>query len=202
MVAVARNDRIDATNTELWAVYNVLRSAYLNVLYYGRMGSRRAVLNQRLQIVAAVGSLSSVSGFLTAQTSVAGDYAFWWRLVAALVGAGSGICAALPQLMGLSEKIARCERLHFAYCELFQLAQRTVMDVRREGIITTDQAGAAKLLSDMYSRLGQADECGFDKKLRDQCEAEVREKYPKDSLWYADEDVKGPRTPVTPPIRA
>lgn len=185
MLTVARPDQIKTTDIELWGMYNVLRSSYLNVLYYGQMAAKWSARNLWLQIGASIGTLSAVTGFLASQTSVAGEHELGWRIVSAIVGAVSGLCAALPALMGLSHKISKCERLHFSYCELFHLTQRATMDVRREGIISVEQIGVAKLLGDLYSRLGQADDTGIDANLRDKCEREVREKYPPDSLWYA-----------------
>ena len=121
-------------------------------------------------------------------------------LVTALVGVVSALCAAIPAIAGHTEKINRFERLHFAYCELFQLAQLVIMDMRREGIVTSEQRGAAKLLQDLYSRLGQQDDPDHKDKLRDKYEKVVREKYPTDSLWYASEN--GNQTASAPTLQA
>lgn len=186
--AVPRRDQIEATNVDLWGLYNVLRSSYLNILYYGRRASVSSSWNFWLQLGAAIGSLGSVTGFLASQTSIAGQHELAWRILSALVGACSGISAALPALMGLSDKINKLERLHFAYCEVFHLAQRTAMDVRREGFVTEELRGAIKLLCDLYSRLGQMDDPDFNKELRDKYEIQVKDKYPDGSLWYASAD--------------
>ncbi len=180
-------DRLEATNTELWGLYNVLRSSYLNVLYYGSRATTWSNWNLGFQIVASLGSLSAVGAFLAAGTELATGYEVRWKLAASLVGLISAVCAALPVAMGHAEKISRFERLHFAYSELFQLTQRTIMDVRREGLLTQEQLGTAKLLADLYSRLGQQDDPDFKDELRDKYEKEVREKYTPDSLWYASE---------------
>ena len=71
---------------------------------------------------------------------------------------------------------------------MFHITQRTVMDVRREGGLTPEMIGSAKMLHDFYSRLGQLDDPGVDHRLKKECEAEVREKYPDNELWYASGD--------------
>lgn len=183
----ARTDQIESTNIELWGLYNVLRSAYLNVLYYGTRAALWSRWNLWLQIGASLGSLGAVSGFIAAGTELAVGHEIYWKIGSALIGVISAICAALPAVVGHAEKINRFERLHFAYCELFQLTQRLSMDIRREGIITQEQTGAAKLLGDLYSRLGQLDDSDYKDELKDKCEKKVRDKYPTDSLWYASE---------------
>ena len=188
MEVMARTDKIEATNIELWAVYNVLRSAYLNVLYQGARAVTWSRWNLWLQIGASLGSLGAVSVFIAAGSELARGHEVWWKLLAAAIGVISAVSAALPAIMGHAEKINRFERLHFAYCELFQLAQRMTLDIRREGTVTQEQMGASKILVDMYSRLGQLDDPDLKAKLRDECERQVREKYPVGSLWYASGD--------------
>lgn len=184
-------DEIRATNTELWGLYNVLRSSYLNVLYYGARATTWSKWNTALQVVASIGSLGAVGSFLEGS-----------KIIASMIGMAAAVCAALPVAMGHADKISRYERLHFAYCELFQLTQRTVMDVRREGLLTQEQLGTSKLLSDLYSRLGQQDDPDFKSTLRDDCEKAVRVKYPPDSLWYASEHGNEATPSIAPAVQA
>ncbi len=175
---------VEQTNTELWSLYNVQRNAYLNVLYYGRRVASWSKWNLRLQLAASLGSLGAVSALLALSGSTGA--AKW---IAAFVGAVSAVCAAIPSIMGHSEKIKHFEKLHFAYSELYHVAQRTAMDVRRNGAFTDELVGVSKTLGDLYSRLGKLDECGIADKIRDECQQCVRDKFPDGSLWYAGEDV-------------
>jgi hypothetical protein len=105
--------------------------------------------------------------------------------------------------MGLTEKINKLERLHFAYCELQHLTQLTLTDIRRDGLATPVQIGGAKVLLDLYSRLGQQDEPGPKTPLRDTCEAEVRKRYPSTSFWYPTEDGnEAAESPTANPVTA
>lgn len=173
-----------ATNLELWGLYNVQRSAYMNLLYYGRRAATWARWNLWLQVLASVGSLGAVTGFLT----VGGfDKGKWGS---AFIGAASAVCAALPAIMGHAEKVNKFEKLHFAYSELYQLVMRAVLDIRRSGQITDEQIGSAKLLNDLYSRLGHQDDTDRKDKVARDCEQKVRDKFPDGSLWYATENGK------------
>lgn len=171
-----------ATNLELWGLYNVQRSAYLNVLYYGKRAATWAKANLFLQIIASIGSLGAVTGFLTLGDTGRGKW------ISAFVGAASAVCAALPAIMGHAEKVNKFEKLHFAYSELFQLAMRASLDIRRSGSLTAEQLGSAKLLNDLYSRLGQQDDPDRKDKLARECEARVRTKFSEEDLWYATEN--------------
>jgi hypothetical protein len=174
-----------ATNLELWGLYRTQRSAYLNVLYYGKRAATWAKWNLWLQIGASIGSLGAVTGFLATQGN---DLGKW---ISAFVGAASAVCAALPAIMGHAEKVNKFEKLHFAYCELYQLTMRSALDIRRSGLVTEEQIGAAKLLNDLYSRLGQQDDPDRKDRLAQECEQKVRDKFPEGSLWYATENGKG-----------
>jgi hypothetical protein len=181
--AVTTEER-KATNLELWGLYNIQRSSYLNVLYYGKRAATWTKWNLWLQIGASIGSLGAVTGFLTLGDT---HYGKW---ISAFVGAASAVCAALPAIMGHSEKVNKFEKLHFAYCELYHLTMRATLDIRRSGSLTPEQLGVAKLLNDLYSRLGQQDDPDRKDALARECEKKVRDKFPEDSLWYATENGK------------
>jgi hypothetical protein len=117
----------------------------------------------------------------------------WGKWISAGIAAISGVCALLPAIMGHAEHINKYEKLHFAYCELFELSKLTALDIRRSVLLTDKQLGAAVLLNDLSSRLGQIDDPDLKSSLLVKCEAKVRERFPKDMLWYPDQDA-GQRT--------
>jgi hypothetical protein len=182
-----------ATNLELWGLYRTQRSAYLNVLYYGKRAATWAKWNLWLQIGASIGSLGAVTGFLATQGHDVGKW------ISAFVGAASAVCAALPAIMGHAEKVNKFEKLHFAYCELYHLTMRSALEIRRSRLVTEEQIGAAKMLNDIYSRLGQQDDPDRKDELAQECEKKVRDKFPDDSLWYATENGRktGPQAEPT-----
>jgi hypothetical protein len=172
-------DRVEATDLELWGLYDIRATAYLNLLYYGSRAARWSFWNLLLQVIASIGSLGAVTVFLTLGTDP------FWKWASASFGVFSAVCAVLPAIMGHAEKVNKFEKLHFAYCELFELVKRMVMDVRRAGLITDEQLGAAKLLNDLRSRLGRLEDTGHKDRLREKCEEAVLERFPVSSLWYA-----------------
>jgi hypothetical protein len=168
----------ESTDLELYSLYNTRAKAYLNVLYYGSRAATWASWNLWLQIGASVGSLAAVTGFLALGTDPV------WKWTAAGVALMSAISAALPPIMGHADKVNRFEKLHFAYCELLALTERTIMDIRRSDVATGEQIGAARMLSDLSSRLGQQDAPDLKDKLRDHCEMAVRKRFPASEWWY------------------
>jgi hypothetical protein len=187
LLGMSNAERVHATNLELWGIYELQRSATLNMLYYGARAEKFSSWDKWLAVAAAVGSLGTVGGFLNFGGST------WGKFISGFLGAISAIAAALPPVLGFPEKIKSLERLHFSYCELFQIAKNLALDVRRTGLLTQEQLGGAKVLHDLYSRLGQMDEAEKSK-LKAKCEAEVRNRFPEGSLWYATDDGTGQET--------
>ena len=185
-------DRVEFTNLELWGLYDIRATAYLNLLYYGERAASWAKWNLVLQIVASVASLGAVTVFLTLGTTPI------WKLASALVGVASAICAILPAIMGHAEKVNKFEKLHFSYCELFELTKRIIPEIRKAGLITSEQTGEAKLLLDLSSRLGRLDDTDRKDKIRDRCQAIVLERFPSSCLWYAGEDAESAAKTPTP----
>ena len=82
------------------------------------------------------------------------------------------------------------------------MSKNLALDIRRTKRLTDEQVGGAKVLHDLYSRLGQMDEIE-ESNLKAKCEAKVRSRFPDKSLWYATDDASGeesaaPASPVTP----
>ena len=177
-MAVLERERLEATRTELEQLYSLLRTAALNVKYYGARAKRAKLWHLGLQIAAATGSFSAVGGFLTGD-----QFAGWGKFAWAGIAALSGALAAVSPLVGLSEKANRLGNLHFAYCELYHLCGLLLKDIRRAGVIADEHVGAAKVLYDLNSRLGPMDEEGPSRKLIKKFEAEVNEQIPSETLW-------------------
>jgi len=186
-------DHIEKTNLELWGLYNLQRSSRHNVLYYGYRASWYIKWNSALQLVASVLSLSAVAGFLTIGSN---GYA-WGKWISGAVGAVSAICAAIPTVFEYAGQIKKFERLHFAYCEIYHLTQLLVLDIRRTTTLTVEQLGAAKLLNELYSRLGQMDETDVKSALSRQFEEQVRKEFPPERLWYTGTHVVPETAPTT-----
>jgi hypothetical protein len=178
-------EQIEKTNLELWGIYNLQRSSRHNLLYYGARAAWYTSWNLGFQLVASVLSLSAVASFLTIGQDVKGKW------ISGAIGAISAVCAAVPSVFAYSDQIKKFERLHFCYSQLFHLAKLLALDVRRTGLLTQEQLGSAKVLQDLYSRLGEMDEPNVKSKLSKKYEEEVRGSIPAESLWYAGKDAAG-----------
>ncbi|MGA2984812.1 MAG: hypothetical protein ABSG32_13440 [Terriglobia bacterium] len=169
---------IRPTRIELRSLYDIQRTATLNIEYYGARAAKFERWNLGCQVVASIGSLSAVGGFL----ALGGTE--WGKWLAGVVGLFSAVSAALPPTLEFSNKINRFERLHFSYCQLLHMAKALALDIKRSALVTEQQIGASKEISDLYSRLGQLDETDPKSKLIKQFEQEVRVAFPQESLWY------------------
>jgi hypothetical protein len=169
---------IRPTRVELRSLYDIQRTATLNIKYYGARAAKFERWNLLCQVVASIGSLSAVGGFLALGGTELGKW------LAGIVGLLSAVSAALPPTLEFSNKINRFERLHFSYCQLLHLAKALALDIRRSALVTQQQVGASKEINDLYSRLGQLDETDPKSKLIKKFEQEVRIAFPQESLWY------------------
>lgn len=169
---------IRPTRVELRSLYNIQRTSLLNIKYYGARAAQFEEFNLGCHVVAIVGSLSAVGGFLTLNDTE------WGKWVAGIIGVLSAVSAALPPILQFSNKISQFERLHFSYSELFHMAKSLALDIRRSGSVTEQQIGASKAINDLYSRLGQLDETHPNPAIIKKFEQEVRTAFPQDSLWY------------------
>ena len=193
---VMHDAQVEATNLELWNLYDVRATAYLNVLYYGHRASTWSKWNLVLQVIAALASLGAVSGFVALGTDPI------WKWVSAFIGLASAVCAIMPAVIGHAEKINKFEKLHFSYCELFELTKRTIVEVKRASRVTDEQLGAVKILNDLCSRLGRIDDPDQKNSLRNDCEKIVRTRFPPSELWYAGENAGTEAATATAPTTA
>jgi hypothetical protein len=169
---------IRPTRIELRSLYNIQRTALLNIKYYGARAALFESWYLVCHVIAIVGSLSAVGGFLTLENTK------WGKWAAGVIGVLSAVSAALPPILQFSNKISQFERLHFSYSELFHMAKSLALDIRRSGLVTEQQVGASKAINDLYSRLGQLDETDPKPEIIKKFEQEVRTAFPQDSLWY------------------
>jgi hypothetical protein len=150
----------------------------LNYKYYGARAAKFERWNLRCQLIASIGSLGAVGGFLALGATG------WGKWVSAGVGLISAIAAALPRALDFVNKIKKFEGLHFSYSQLFHLTKALSLDIKRSRFVTDEQMGASKIISDIYSRLGQLDETDPKSKLLKRFEQEVRTAIPPETLWY------------------
>jgi hypothetical protein len=175
-------ESVEATRRELMLLYELYRTAALNVKYYGHQAKVYSTRSFWFQVSATIGSLAAVGSFLS-------DAHLWGASTAApkFLAAGlavvAAVAAAVTPIAGWTEKIYKLQNLHFAYGEIFHQAALVIQDIQRSGIISERQIGAATTLHDMKAHLGPLDEWAPNRKLIERFQAEVEEQIPPQSLW-------------------
>src|SRR5882724_11681550 len=99
------------TNAELEQLYALYRTVCLNVRYWGRRAHWIGMIDEWLQIIAAVSSSLVLA-------IVVGNFGIehWLKVTLAVVAA---VSASVLPLLGLSGKAKTFEKLHFVYGELY-----------------------------------------------------------------------------------
>jgi hypothetical protein len=156
---------------EVGRLYELLCTARLNSMYYGKRIDRLTRYNLTLQIVPAVTSVTALAGLLS-KTMVYGIEI--WPLVIAL----SAVVTAISPLLGINSKLQRVESLHFLYLHLFHLTEVLILDIERAKQLTAEATGRSRLLMDMYARIGPMDETSVDESLCVELQGKVKHALP------------------------
>jgi hypothetical protein len=169
----------ESTRRELTRLYDLMRSASLNLHYYGHRAHSVERLNLAFQCIAAAGSVAAVSGFLT-ESGQPGKYI--WAAIAAI----SALAASISPILGFSDKISLFQRLHYVYCEIYHLVRLLTEEIARNGSVTERDIGQADTLHKLYASIGPADEGKVNDKVREGCQKAVNKAIPPESLWMPD----------------
>jgi len=166
-----------ARQAELVEIYDLCRSALLNVYYYGRRARVLSRWNLSVQIVSALGSVITLAGLLASVPRI-------WLIISGI----AAVCVVILPLFHLTEKIATFERLHFAYDNIYRSLDLIVKDIRVCETLKESDRPAIALLFRQYASLGPLDEMDFDRKLRDTMQEEVNQIIPPERLWLPYDD--------------
>lgn len=158
-------------------VYDLYRSALLNARYYGHRADATSRANRTLQIATAVCSSATLVGVIQST---------WPPAALVLTAAGALVSAVFP-LLGLADRAARFERLHFSYQTLYHQIDLLVGRIRSSHDFTAEGHASYELLSQLYAQLGPLDEPRPNQTLIRQLTEKVNGLIPADSLWLPQE---------------
>ncbi len=172
----------DRQNHPVWTVYDKLRSARLNVKYYGRRLSTLEAKNFCMELILAASAPSS---------AIAGLW-FWdtpyGKLTWQYLGIIAAVAAVLKPLLGLTKKIKDYESVLTGYRTL----EYDLMEIKT--LIETHQRYDSPLQSDLKRALarekilvGKTPETREDGKVKAECDAEVRRELPSKSFFIPGE---------------
>lgn len=169
-------------NHPVWAVYDKLRTARLNVKYYGRRLERIERINFGMELVLLA----------SAPTSAIAGVWFWnepfGKVVWQYFGIVAAIAALLKPLLSLPKKIKEFESVLSGYRMLeYDLMEIKVLVEQRHKYDAGLQSELKKALQREKTLVGKTPETRERVKLKQSCEAEVLEELPKESFFVPEE---------------
>jgi hypothetical protein len=160
---------------EIVQIYDLHRTAMINVRYYGRRASVLAGHLRRLEIIAAVAASTTLGGLLSANTTG------HWMWIA--ISGFAALATAISPVLKLGERVAEMEKLHFAYTQVFYSVDQLVNEIRSNDGLSDGLRYAAKVLFQQYSSLGPQDEIDPDPAFLAEAQSAVEKQFPADGYW-------------------
>jgi len=166
----------------VWAVYDKLRTAFLNVRYYERRLQQTERLNFTLDIILAISAPSSAVAKLWVWDSNIGNIAWTILLIIAAF-----VSVAKP-LLNLSKRIKNYETLVFGYRMLhFDLYEIKTSVETSKKYDKSLQLEFKKSLQREKTLIGNCQETHEDVAVKKQAENETLDRYPVESFFVPKE---------------
>lgn len=163
-------------------LYDVLRAARLNVLYYGRRLDRLQFWSLLSDVLIALGSASAF-----------GALALWsstgTKAVPLAFSAVAVSLAAVKPTLGLSGRIKRLAELWSGYQGVFQTADSVTRAVRSAHDMTADHVAVLATLHERLDALGRGDDVETSETTLLAIQARVEREFPVDDWWVPDEEL-------------
>ena len=175
--------RSDTTRAELQTLYDLYRTADLNVRYYGLKANRLMSRYRWLQALSALSSAAAVAGAV--QNVPVFGKSIW--VAFATVAA---VTTAVASVYDLPNRISRLEHLHVAYVELFHQLELLLHEIRRNVYMTDENLGMSRVLQQLYTRMGPKDETAPDRKLLSILQSEVNRALPPERMWMPEQELR------------
>lgn len=165
-------------NSPVWDVYDLYRTARLNVKYNtGRLYSLNR-FNFWMEVILAVTVPSSAVAGLTLWETTIG------KIIWSLLGILSSLLAIAKPLLGLTKRIQELEELCAGYRVLDHDLQKIVIGIHQRGAYDDE---LRRMFVNALDREGQlvsvSKETKEDTELKKRCEAEVLQELPVDSFF-------------------
>lgn len=173
-------------NHPVWTVYDKLRTARLNVKYYGMQMHRREMANFWIELILmASAPTSAIAGLWFWQTPE--GQAVWKYM-----GIVAAVAAILKPLLGLTKRIKEYESILSGYRMLeYDLMEIKTSIEQKQKYDTSMQAELRKALQREKSLVGKNPESQENKRIKKVCQDEVRRELPPDCFYVPEEENHG-----------
>ena len=174
--------KMSRENNPVWVVYDKLRSARLNVKYYGR----------RLQSVERWNFTIELVLLASAPTSAIAGLWFWQNPIGRNIwqyfGIAAAVAAVLKPILGFSRQMKDFESVLSGYRTLeYDLMEIKVLIEQRQKYDATLQGELKKAMQREKLLVGKTPEASESRRVKRRCEAEVLAELPTDSFFVPEE---------------
>ena len=162
----------------VWDVYDEFRTARLNVRYYETRLKRHKALNTWMDILIAISASSNVAGLLWLQDYFIGMWTF--QILAAI----TAILAVVKPFLKLPDKIRLITQVLTGYKILDNDLQMLSIFIRQNQQYDDDlKQKFSEALQRRTSLAQKEGSLGLNKKLRRQCQEDVKKELPADHFF-------------------
>jgi len=163
--------------TRIAQVYELQRIALINANYYGARITKVVRLNRVLQIVASIASSGTIVAVL--RDNVPNSY----RVFAIAGSVTAALASIVIAVFGITDSLARLERLHSAYKMLYHSAEYLARQTIGSDSLSVEQEAVACMLEMQLAALGPQDEIAPDVKIMRAAQEDAERQLPA-SYYY------------------
>lgn len=160
----------------LWFLYNSYRDAAMNRKYYGIRLGRTRRLAMALDVLVAVGTSSSVGGWVIWKDSAG---AATWAVLSGI----AAVIAVVKPLLKLTDKVERYSKLFVGHGEALYDLKAAVGAVAAAGDYPESLSRKVDGTIERFKRLAEHDDPQPHKRLLRLAYEEVKREIPVESLW-------------------
>lgn len=170
-------------NHPVWTVYDKLRTARLNVKYYSRRLKTLESQNFWIEfILLATAPSSAIAGLWFWETE-------YGKIIWPYLGIIAAITAVLKPILSLTKRIKEFESVLSGYRTLeFDLMEIKTLVEQKQKFDSTLQSDLKKAIQREKALVGKTPETCEIKKIKLQCENEVRQELPGNSFFVPEEE--------------
>ncbi len=167
----------DTSKNPVWDVYNLFRTARLNIKYYSHKLTNLKRINFCIELSLAIGAPSSAGGFYYGDTPC-GSIVWKWILVI------TAVVALVKPIIKLSDKIASYEKTINGYRILEHQVEKNVIQIRQDQSYSEKHRMLLEFAVEMKGKLGEnAPMIEINNKLRKKYQDEVLKELPVENFY-------------------
>lgn len=167
----------DTNRDRLKRIYDNYRNVEMSRDYYACRLKRFKDYNRAYEIIIAIGSSTTVAGWLIWQTEI-GKVS--WAIFAGIVA----VLTIIKPILQLPKEIERYSKLHTGYCDLYYDYRHIVDEVKAGGGITKKLSESTAKAENRYRELALQDDEKPSMRLLRKCQTAVKQRVDSFDKWW------------------